>query len=327
MDAPRSTAARKEEHSRRAMRRSTPIGMVWLACLSTALLWATPALSGCGDTVEDVTPVGGDEISTVELERFARRLHLDLTGTVAEEEFISDTLTRLEADNSASVRAAIVDELLDSADFAELFVSELGNRAFAGESPDAQYDLLCNILRTVEPACMACPANADPCADCSCEPIVELTSDRASLLQSTADLADGSATTEDIERRHALSQALLGLAEPSEITTLIFELFLGRPAEPEEVTSGTAMVNGSLIPGAPAGLLFHRYGANYDDFIDIVFASEIYREATVSGVFSRYLGRLPTPIELAHFSTNLDTPADARPVIRAVVSSGEYFAQ
>ena len=58
----------------------------------------------------------------------------------------------------------------------------------------------------------------------------------------------------------------------------------------------------------------------------IVF--EPYREAAVHGVFLRYLGRPASPAELLAFTPTLSVEApDVRPVIEAVVSSGEYFGE
>ncbi len=88
------------------------------------------------------------------------------------------------------------------------------------------------------------------------------------------------------------------------------------------------MIFGALIPDSPAGLLFHRHGSSYQDLLDIIFQSEVYREAAVSAVFARYLGRSALLQEMAHFSAQLDADApDVRPIIRAVVSSQEYFEQ
>jgi hypothetical protein len=87
-------------------------------------------------------------------------------------------------------------------------------------------------------------------------------------------------------------------------------------------------VSGGQAGGAPRALLFHRHGVTFSDLADIVFGSEVYREAIVDGAFGRYLGRPPSSVERAHFSAQLDaTSPDLRPVIRAVVSSREYFAQ
>lgn len=82
------------------------------------------------------------------------------------------------------------------------------------------------------------------------------------------------------------------------------------------------------MPGSPAGVMFHEYGSSYAEMLDIVFASEVYREALVRRVFDRYLARAPSPAELAHFSRTLDAAEpDARGLVRAVVSSREYFEQ
>jgi len=74
--------------------------------------------------------------------------------------------------------------------------------------------------------------------------------------------------------------------------------------------------------------MFHRHGAMYADLIDINFGDEVYREAMVRRVFERYLSREPSSEELAHFVSTLDAKApDARVVVRAVLSSREYFDQ
>ena len=102
----------------------------------------------------------------------------------------------------------------------------------------------------------------------------------------------------------------------------------------ETDTSGFAVMvhTGVFDIGAPddemLGLVFHELGEDYDDLVDIVFRSEVYREAAVRAVFLRYLGRDPSGGELHAFVGALD-PAnpDVRPGIQAVVSSGEYYAQ
>jgi len=74
--------------------------------------------------------------------------------------------------------------------------------------------------------------------------------------------------------------------------------------------------------------MFHRHGKDYAELIDIIFDSEVYRESMVRRVFTRYLAREPSSIELAHFTATLDANApDMRDLVRAVVSSREYFEQ
>ena len=99
--------------------------------------------------------------------------------------------------------------------------------------------------------------------------------------------------------------------------------------DPDEQRNGRSLVFGALFdPGRPAGVLFHRHGSNSADLVSILFESENYREAVVDRAFARYLGRAATPAELAHFSARVDAAdPDARPIIEAVVSSREYFAQ
>jgi hypothetical protein len=154
-----------------------------------------------------------------------------------------------------------------------------------------------------------------------------LLAERTQLATNVADF--GAATkSSTIERRYAAAQGYYALAGAAEnrVKTL-FTDFLARPAEADEIENGRAMVFGS-ITGTPCGLLFHREGKNYTEMLDIVFGSEVYREAIVRRVFERYLAREPSSAELAHFVTTLDAAEpDLRGVVRAVVSSREYFDQ
>jgi hypothetical protein len=282
----------------------------------------------CGDSVDGLVPVGGDKPSAVELERFARRLHLDLTGRPASDDYLADAVADLEAAATASSRAALADPLIDSEELAQTFVDELTNRAYGGEDPDARYQLICSVTRDDDPACASCGPAADPCAGCDCEPLVRILADRQAVLDAAADLGSGEATTAEVERRFAESTALAAFSTPEVLADQLFELFLGRPAEADELTNARSMITGALIPDSPAGLLFHRHGSDYEDLLDILFGSEVYREAAVSAVFARYLGRPAHLAEMAHFSAELDAAKpDVRPVIRAVVSSQEYFEQ
>jgi hypothetical protein len=288
----------------------------------------TATLHGCHDTVDGVTPVGGTTASQAEVERFGRRLHLDLTGSRADDAYLGTVTAAIADDNSAAARAGLADALLDAPGFASIYVEELENRAFGGEPIDERYEALCGFARVNDAACGACPASADPCSGCDCPRLAALAAERADLGGAASDLAD-SATTAAIERRYADAAAFYQLADsPQSGAATLFQVFLGRPPGPDELDNAAAMFAGSLLPGAPAGLLFHRHGARYADLVDILFESEIYREAAVRAVFERYLGRPPDAAELDHFTASLDAAApDVRGVIRAVVSSREYFEQ
>lgn len=291
--------------------------------------------AGCGgDSVDGVSPVGGEKPSTVELERFVRRLHLDLTASPASDEYLADAVAELEADSrasggSAAARGGIADRLIESPEFSRAAVDELENRVFGGEDPDERYALVCGITRDNDPACADCPAGgADPCAGCDCEPLARIAVDREAVRDAAADLTAGTASTSAVDRRFAESSALAGLASPDGLAAQVFEIFLGRPAEADELANAQSMILGAVLPDSPAGLLFHRHGAGYQDLLDILFESEVYREAATSAVFERYLGRPASQAEMAHFSAELDPDdPDVRPVIRAVVSSQEYFEQ
>ena len=100
-----------------------------------------------------------------------------------------------------------------------------------------------------------------------------------------------------IERRYAKAAGYFVLAgTPEGRVRTLFDDFLSRPAELDEVENGRSMIFGSILPGSPAGLMFHRHGSNYDDLLDIIFDSEVYREAMVRRVFERYLARSPSSL-------------------------------
>lgn len=285
------------------------------------------ALAGCQDTVGGQEPIGGQVDSEAELQRYLRRLALDLSGAgPTEDELAEQTAQLAAAGNTAAARGALVDELMQRPAFSARWIEELEGSIFGGNTVETQYATVCGIIRGTDPACLSC-AEADPCA-CSCPAIGLLRDERARLRSSADDLASGVATS-TIERNYAGAIGYFALAgAPEARVRIVFDDFLARQAEADEVENGRAMILGSLVPGAPAGLLFHRHGASYDDLVDILFDSEVYREAVVRRVFERYLAREPSAAELTYFTSTLDAAEpDARALVRAVVSSREYFAQ
>jgi hypothetical protein len=263
------------------------------------------------------------------MERFVRRLHLDLLGTppaAAQQQAIAARL--LAAGNSAAARQELCGELIGQPAFAANYLAELENRVLAGQPRAAAYQLLCGAIRGGTPECRGCAPNADPCADCNCRLLRQLAAERDRLAEAEADLR--TQPTSAIERRYAgalLYRFFRGT--PEAVVRGLFNDFLGRPPEPDELRNGSALFFGALLdPGAPAGVLFHRHGSSIEDLVEILFSSEVYREALAGRVFLRYLGRPPTPAERAHFAATLDPDRpDARPLLRAVTSSREYYIQ
>lgn len=280
----------------------------------------------CVDHEGPLPPVGGADASDVELERYIRRLHLDITGLPPPDDAKAAAFDALKAQgNTAAARSALADNLLESPAFAKQYLAELEGRIFAGDSTTDAYAFVCAILRG-DPACASC-SSPDPC-DCSCAPLAPLKPERDALLASDKDLLAGAATS-DIERRFAESFIFqFNAGAPESVAASLFDHFLGRPIEPTELATAKFLVIGALFPGTPAGLLFHRHGSNYADLVDILFTSEVYREASVNTVFLRYLGRPASSTELLAFTERVDPQKpDVRKIIRDVVSSREYFAQ
>jgi hypothetical protein len=284
-------------------------------------------LAACDDTVSGQKPVGGNVDTEAEIQRYLRRAYLDLTGHVPTDADLAASTTRLQAAaNTPTARAELVAELIAKEDFAKVWIEELENGIFGGNTLESQYALVCGIIRGTVPACQSCTENYS--CDCNCGPLPTYKTEKADLAKATADFQAGTKSS-DLERRYALAFGYYVLSGgPEGRVRTLFDDFLSRPAEPDEIENGRSMIFGSVFADSPAGLMFHRHGKNYEDLIDIVFDSEVYRESMVRRVFGRYLAREPSPAELAHFSSTLDANApDARDLVRAVVSSREYFDQ
>ncbi len=284
-------------------------------------------LAACEQTVAGGDPVGGSVDSDAEIQRFLRRAYLDLTGETPSEADLTASTTRLrEANNSPSARGALVSELMDQREFADVWTEELENAIFAGNTLDSHYALVCGLIRGATQECLSCTAT-DSCA-CTCPQIAPFKPEREKLATTAADFAAGMKTS-FLEKRYALQTGYSVITGSLEARiTALFEDFLARPPEPDEIENGRALIIGSIVPGSPAGVMFHKYGSSYAEMLDIVFESEVYREAVVRRVFDRYLARSPSPVELAHFSGTLDAAEpDARDLVRAVISSREYFEQ
>jgi hypothetical protein len=282
---------------------------------------------GCEHTVDDQKPVGGHTDSEAEVERYVRRAYLDLSGRPPTDADLQTTTVRLrEQGNTAAARATFVDELIAADAYATVWIEELENSIFAGNKLADQYAFVCAIIRGQDRACDSC-TQMDSCK-CACNILPTLDAERTDLMKTTADFK-AAVTTSEIERRYASAVGYFALSGgPEGRISALFDDFLSRPAEPDEIENGRSMIIGAIFPGSPAGLMFHRHGSNYADLIDIIFDSEVYRESVVRRAFNRYLAREPSSLELAHFVTTLDaTKPDMRSLVRAVLSSREYFDQ
>ncbi|HTL34450.1 MAG TPA: hypothetical protein VL326_15085 [Kofleriaceae bacterium] len=284
-------------------------------------------LAACETTVDNQKPVGGHVDSQARLERYVRHAYLDLSGLPPSDDDMAAATARLhDQGNTAAARGELIDELTAKDAFATLWVEELENSIFGGNTLAQQYQFICSIVKGQDRSCDSC-TNQDPCT-CACGALPMLATERTDLAKTTSDFHSGVATS-SIERRYAAATGYFALnGTPENRVTALFDDFLVRTAEGEEIENGRAMIIGAIIPNTPAGLLFHRYGSSYKDLIDIVFSSEIYREAMVRRVFNRYLSREPSSVELAYFATTLDaTKPDMRGLVHAVLSSREYFDQ
>jgi hypothetical protein len=284
-------------------------------------------LVACEQTADHQKPIGSHTDSEAEVQRYVRRAYLDLSGRPPSDADLQAATVRLrDAGNTAAARDAFAGELIARADYAKLWVEELENAIFGGNTLEQQYQFVCSIVRGQDRSCDAC-TQQDSCK-CSCSILPTFDAERTDLAKATADF-EANVATSDLERRYASATGYFVLAgTPEGRVRALFDDFLARAAETDEIENGRAMIVGAIFPGAPAGLMFHRHGSNYADLIDILFDSEVYREAMVRRAFERYLAREPSSLELAHFVTTLDAvKPDMRGLVRAVLSSREYFDQ
>lgn len=294
----------------------------------TTVIAAT--LFGCKQTEGSNHPDSRETSSPLEEARFVRRLTLDLSGLPPSDADLARAVKEFEAAGAGlDARKALADKLIKAPAFSKVFVSELENRVLAGTSLSDEYQLICGAFRVADPECASCSVDATDQCDCKCKSLEDFAAERTVLMASADDLAKGSITTGEVERRYGGSKVFFYTGGSADaIATALFTSFLGKKISPDETRNASAMVNGSYAQGSPAGLVFHRHGSSYDDLVDIVFTSEVYREAAVAAVFDRYLGRPPTATERGAFVSGLDAKKpDLVPVIVAVVSSAEYFGQ
>src|SRR5829696_5558178 len=165
------------------------------------LLATLLCLTACNDTIPAGKPIVTTVDTEAEIQRYLRRAYLDLTGAVPTDAELSAGTTRLrDAGNTAAARAALADELLAGEKFSKLWIEELENTIFGGNTLEQQYAFVCAIVRGIVPACQSC-TQQDSCA-CTCANLPAFNTERAGLRTTAADLRGGTKTS-SIERRYA----------------------------------------------------------------------------------------------------------------------------
>ncbi|HEY0990068.1 MAG TPA: hypothetical protein VGD80_23525, partial [Kofleriaceae bacterium] len=211
-----------------------PRGAVARAALGVCLVVALGA-AACGDTVGGNKPAGKAVDRDAQIQRFVRRAYLDLSGHVPSDGEMTGATARLrDAGNTATARGALVDDLIAADGFATAWFEELENGIFGGNSLEQQYKLACGLVRAI--GCKSC-TEVDAC-DCACDPIKTLAAERTQLRNSAVDLRGGTKTS-TIERRYAMATGYFLVAgSPENRVTGLFDDFLSRAAEPDEIENG-----------------------------------------------------------------------------------------
>jgi hypothetical protein len=289
-------------------------------------VWLLLVAAGCSQQ-SNLLPAAGGQASPIQVERFARRLYLDLLGSAPAADELEALKTKLAGAGTGALRAAAADDLMARPGFAKNFVVELEGRVFAGDQLDNRYALICLAFADYDPSCKSLMPT-DPADLCSVDcPSVKMLADERDMLKKSATQLAAGAVTSAVEERYASSMVFrYSFATQEALADGLFDAFLGRRPGPDE-RRNAALMAFDLQDMRPHGVVFGQLGSTFTDLIDIIFTSEVYREAMVQFAFGRYLGRPPTPVELL-FADRVDAKnPDLRPIIRAVVSSKEYFAQ
>ena len=111
-------------------------------------LYALLILGACDETIDGQHPVGGSTATEAAVERFVRRLHLDLTGSPPDDATLATARDRVvAAAGSTAIRRTLAEELVATPAFGTTFVAELENRVFGGETLSRHYDFVCGLAR------------------------------------------------------------------------------------------------------------------------------------------------------------------------------------
>src|SRR6478672_2489057 len=120
----------------------------WLCLLGVA--------AACNDT-QVVKPIGGSTDSEAAVERYVRHVTLDLSGAPPTDTDLATAATTLrQAGNTATARGTLVDGLIASPAYPKLWVEELENAIFGGNTLETQYSFVCSIIRGSTQACLSC---------------------------------------------------------------------------------------------------------------------------------------------------------------------------
>lgn len=99
----------------------------------------------------------------------------------------------------------------------------------------------------------------------------------------------------------------------------LFEYFLDRyPTEDEEAKS-IGMVDGF------GAVLFGKEGSSKGDFISLFFSSDDYLEGQVTDIYSDFLLRRPTSVEMSEGVKTYRSSGNYRELLKAILSTDEYL--
>ncbi|MBS1637686.1 MAG: hypothetical protein JST26_17355 [Bacteroidetes bacterium] len=134
-----------------------------------------------------------------------------------------------------------------------------------------------------------------------------------------ADLANHSLTPEGMERRcidnYFYDQLNMGTEN---FVVSSFQHFLLRYPSAEELSNGKLMVDGF------ASNLFYQSGTTKNDYMNIFFASDNFKEGTARELYKRYLFKEPSTTRLYDLTQYYKQHPNYQDLQREILSSDEY---
>jgi hypothetical protein len=133
------------------------------------------------------------------------------------------------------------------------------------------------------------------------------------------DMANGTLTIEGMLRRCVNNSFYDDINMGSEnFVVSNFQHFLLRYPTQSELEQGKLMVEGF------EGTLLFRVGSSKNDFIDIVFSSDNFKEGMVRKLFARYMFRNPTQEELYVFTEKYKVSGSYKELTKEIMITDEY---
>ena len=283
-------------------------------CILYVFAFIVVVLASCKKTEEVIVPNNtappDNTISNEKIESYYNRLYITLLGrkpTPTEADSVRNILTNSQL--SLSSRQDLIQGLQNKPEYlASLYTIARADLLNALDT--SQITLFIAIFN----AQLAQPTYSNVAA------ILQTEINRLTALRNIpVDLTNHTLTAEGMERRcidnYFYDQLNMGTEN---FVVSSFQHFLLRYPSTEELSNGKLMVNGF------ASNLFFQSGTTKNDYMNIFFASDNFREGTARSLYKRYLFKEPSTTKLYDLTQYYKQHPDYQGLQREILSSDEY---